>query len=135
MVPDADAVDANATSDDANTASDDANVTPDSAEPPSTDATVLPDGGTAAGGDDAAGPTPEADPTYDVVYRATRDAMWDVVGTATLILFYLALAAIGFSVAASGLLGGIGPATIGLGAVGLLVGLFSAYRVYVLVTE
>jgi hypothetical protein len=134
MVPDADAADANATPDGANTSSDDVNATPGDADPPATDATAAPDGGTAAGGD-ADGPAPEADPTYDVVYRATRDAMWDVVGTATLILFYLALAAIGFSVAASGLLGGVGLETLGIGAVGLLVGLFSAYRVYVLVTE
>jgi hypothetical protein len=127
MVPDADAPDANA-------ATGDATVAHDGAESPASHVATVPDGGTAADGD-AAGPGAETDPTYDVVYRATRDAMWDVVGTATLILFYLALATVGFSAAASGLLGGVGPATVGIDAVGLLVGLFAAYRVYALVTE
>jgi hypothetical protein len=77
--------------------------------------------------------------TYDVVYRATRDAMWDVVGTATLILFYLALAAIGLSLAYAGLgpflAGSASYAAAGVGLVALAVGLFAAYRVYALTTE
>jgi hypothetical protein len=79
------------------------------------------------------------DATYDLVYRATRDAIWDVVGTATLILFYLALAAIGLSVAVGGLgpfvRGSAAPAALVVGAVGLAVGLLAALRTYRLVTE
>jgi hypothetical protein len=76
---------------------------------------------------------------YDLVYRATRDALWDVLGTATLILFYLALVAIGLSAA----VGGIGPFVRGsagagaavLGTVGAAVALVAGVRVYRLVTE
>ena len=76
---------------------------------------------------------------YDVVYRATRDAIWDVLGTATLILFYLALVAVGLSVA----IGGIGPFVRGSGSVtalavgvlALVAGVVAAVRVYRLVTE
>jgi hypothetical protein len=90
-----------------------------------------PDGGVAAGDVDA--------DAYDVVYRATRDAIWDVVGTATLILFYLALAAVGLSIA----IGGIGPFVRGSGSVtalavgvlALVAGVFAGVRVYRLVTE
>ncbi|MFA1609568.1 hypothetical protein [Halobellus rubicundus] len=81
----------------------------------------------------------DADDAYALVYRATRDAVWDVVGTATLILFYLALAAIALSIA----VGGIGPflrgsaslTALALGLVALGVGLFAAFRAYRLVTE
>lgn len=77
--------------------------------------------------------------TYDVVYRATRDAVWDVVGTATLILFYLALAAVGLSLAYAGLVpaltGSASYAAAGVGLVALAVGAFAAYRVYALTTE
>ena len=77
--------------------------------------------------------------TYDIVYRATRDALWDVLGTATLLLFHLALAAIALSMAA----GGIGPFLRGSGSVtalvvgvlALVVGAFAAVRAYQLVTE
>ncbi len=77
--------------------------------------------------------------TYDLVYRATRDALWDVLGTATLILFYLALAAIGLSIA----VGGIGPflrgstsyTAVAVGVLALVVGVASLLRVYQLVTE
>ena len=77
--------------------------------------------------------------TYDLVYRATRDALWDVLGTATLILFYLALAAIGLSIA----VGGIGPflrgsgsvTALAVGGLALVAGVFAAVRVYRLVTE
>jgi hypothetical protein len=80
-----------------------------------------------------------SDDAYDLVYRATRDALWDVLGTATLILFHFALAAIGLSIA----VGGIGPFLRGeaaipalvVGVVALAIGLFAAYRVYALVTE
>ena len=76
---------------------------------------------------------------YDVVYRATRDAIRDVLGTATLILFSLALAAIALSIA----VGGIGPFLRGSGSVtaltvgvlALVVGGFAVVRVYRLVTE
>jgi len=86
----------------------------------------------AGGGDDG-------DDTYDLVYRATRDAIWDVLGTATLILFFLVLAAICLSIA----IGGIGPflrgrsaaPALAVGVVALAVGIFAAYRVYALVTE
>lgn len=79
------------------------------------------------------------DATYDLVYRATRDALWDVLGTATLILFHLALAAIAVSIA----FGGIGPfvrgsaslTALAIGLVALGVGLFAAFRAYRLVTE
>jgi len=79
------------------------------------------------------------DGTYDLVYRAARDAVWDVLGTATLILFYLALAALGVSLA----VGGIGPFLRGSGSVtglavgvaALVAGVFSVVRVYQLVTE
>ena len=79
------------------------------------------------------------DATYDLVYRATRDALWDVLGTATLMLFYLALAAIGLSIA----VGGIGPflrgsgsvTALAVGVLALVVGAFAAVRVYRLVTE
>ena len=91
----------------------------------------------AHGGDAVAGHA-DAD-AYDVVYRATRDAIWDVVGTATLILFYLALAAVGLSIA----IGGIGPFVRGSGSVtalavgvlALVAGVFAGVRVYRLVTE
>ena len=77
--------------------------------------------------------------SYDLVYRATRDALWDVLGTATLILFYLALVGVGLSVA----IGGIGPFVRGtttvtglvVGLVGLEVGGAAGVRVYRLVTE
>ncbi|WP_435183855.1 hypothetical protein [Halobellus sp. EA9] len=81
----------------------------------------------------------DADDAYALVYRATRDAVWDVVGTATLILFYLALAAIALSIA----VGGIGPflrgsaslTALAIGLVALGVGLVAAFRAYRLVTE
>jgi hypothetical protein len=86
-------------------------------------------------------PSAEAidDAAYDLVYRATRDAIWDVLGTATLILFHLVLAAISLSIA----VGGIGPflrgsasyAALGVGVAALAVGVFAAVRVYRLVTE
>lgn len=77
--------------------------------------------------------------TYDLVYQATRDALWDVLGTATLILFYLALSAIGLSIA----VGGIGPflrgsgsvTALAVGVLALVVGAVAAVRVYQLVTE
>ncbi|ELZ31010.1 hypothetical protein C474_11126 [Halogeometricum pallidum JCM 14848] len=75
------------------------------------------------------------DATYDVVYRATRDAMWDVVGTAVLVLFYVALGFVGLSVAWTGLGFGVNPFALGIGLIGLLVGLVAASRVYVLATE
>ena len=76
---------------------------------------------------------------YDLVYRATRDALWDVLGTATLILFYVAVAGIGLSIA----VGGIGPfvrgsasfTALAIGLAGLAAGVFAAVRVYRLVTE
>jgi hypothetical protein len=76
---------------------------------------------------------------YDLVYRATRDALWDVLGTATLILFYIALGGIGLSIA----VGGIGPflrgsatvSALAVGLAGLAVAVFAAVRVYRLVTE
>ncbi|WP_049986711.1 hypothetical protein [Halobellus rufus] len=79
------------------------------------------------------------DATYDLMYRAAREAIWDVLGTATLVLFHLALAAIALSIA----VGGIGPflrgsasyAALGVGVVALAVGVFAALRVYRLVTE
>ena len=91
----------------------------------------------APGGDAVAGHA-DAD-AYDLVYRATRDALWDVLGTATLILFYLALAAIGLSIA----VGGIGPflrgsgsvTALAVGGLALAVAVFAAVRVYRLVTE
>ncbi|MFC6826931.1 hypothetical protein [Halopelagius fulvigenes] len=80
-----------------------------------------------------------ADETYDAVHRATRDAVWYVVGTATLMLFHLALAALCLSLAYAGIgpfLAGSAPATAAaFGGVALSVGLFSAYRVYTLATE
>ena len=101
----------------------------------------------AAGGGPAGVDTPRErrpadapnDDAYDLVYRATRDALWDVLGTATLILFYLALAGLGLSVA----VGGIGPFVRGSGSVtglavgvlALVAGVFAAVRVYQLVTE
>ena len=94
-----------------------------------------------AGGDDGDErlASDDGDDTYDLVYRATRDAIWDVLGTATLILFFLVLAAICLSIA----IGGIGPFLRGrsaapalvVGVVALAVGIFAAYRVYALVTE
>jgi len=79
------------------------------------------------------------DETYDLIYRATREAIWDVLGTATLILFYIVLVAITLSIA----VGGIGPflrgsasyTALGIGVVALVVGVFAAFRVYRLVTE
>ncbi|WP_144904969.1 hypothetical protein [Halobellus captivus] len=79
------------------------------------------------------------DERYDLLYRATREAIWDVVGTATLILFYVALSAISLSIA----LGGLGPFLRGsasyvalvIGVVALAVGVFALVRVYRLVTE
>ena len=77
--------------------------------------------------------------TYDLVYRATRDALWDVLGTATLILFYLALAAVGVSIAAGGIgpfLRGSGSVTaLAVGVLALVAGGFALVRVYHLVTE
>ncbi|MGQ4556406.1 hypothetical protein [Halobellus sp. GM3] len=79
------------------------------------------------------------DATYDLIYRATREAIWDVLGTATLILFYLALTAICLSVA----VGGIGPflrgsasyVALAVGLIALVAGVFALFRVYRLVTE
>jgi len=90
--------------------------------------------------DDAEEATPHAeDATYDLVYRATRDALWDVLGTATLIVFYIVLAAIALSIAVGGLgriLGGSASyTTLGVGALALVVGAVAAVRVYQLVTE
>ena len=85
----------------------------------------------------AAGRT-DAD-TYDLVYRATRDALWDVLGTATLILFYIAVAGIGLSVAVGGIgafVRGSGSVTaLAVGLAGLVAGVFAVVRVYRLVTE
>jgi len=95
-----------------------------------------------ADGDTSRAPTPDTrqdDATYDLVYRATRDALWDVLGTATLILFYLALAAIGLSIAVGGIapfLRGSGSVTaLAVGALAFVVGTVSLVRVYQLVTE
>ena len=81
---------------------------------------------------------PDGD-TYDLVYHATRDALWDVLGTATLILFYVAVAGIGLSIA----VGAVGPfvrgsgsvTALAVGVVALVAGVFAAVRVYRLVTE
>ena len=77
--------------------------------------------------------------TYDLVYRATRDALWDVLGTATLILFYIAVAGIGLSVAVGGIgafVRGSGSVTaLAVGLAGLVAGVFAVVRVYRLVTE
>jgi hypothetical protein len=35
---------------------------------------------------------------YEVTYRATRAALWDVIGTATYVLFLVAVALVGFYV-------------------------------------
>ena len=101
---------------------------------------------TVGGAQSEAGASPAAavdglsdDDAYDLVYRATRDALWDVFGTATLILFYLALAGLGLSV----VVGGIGPfvrgsgsfTALAVGLAGLVAGVFAAVRVYRLVTE
>jgi len=82
--------------------------------------------------------TPNSE-TYDLVYRATRDALWDVLGTATLIIFHLALVAIGISAAVGGIApfvrGSAGNGAAILGVMGLAVALFAGVRVYRLVTE
>ena len=99
---------------------------------PSSDARDRPELDEPSGGD-------VDDATYDLVYRATREAIWDVVGAATLILFYLALAAISLSIA----VGGIGPflrdstssVALVVGVAALVVGVFALFRVYRLVTE
>ncbi|WP_256288661.1 hypothetical protein [Halobellus inordinatus] len=82
---------------------------------------------------------PDSDATYELVYRATRDAIWDVLGTATLILFYLALAAISLSIAFAGLgpylRGSASYTALAVGLVALGVGFFAVYRVFRLVTE
>ncbi|MFB6250482.1 MAG: hypothetical protein ABEI27_02140 [Halobellus sp.] len=76
---------------------------------------------------------------YDLVYRATRDALWDVLGTATLLLFYLLLAAIAVSIVISGIgpfLRGSAPlSALGIGLLAVAVGLFALFRVYRLATE
>ena len=76
---------------------------------------------------------------YDLVYRAVREAIWDVLGTATLLLFYLLLAALALSVAVGGLgpfLRGSGsPTALGIGLVAAAVGLLAAVRAYRLATE
>ena len=102
---------------------------------PSTGRDASADGSSTESESDSDATASRDDPTYDVVYRATRDAMWDVVGTATLILFYLALTGIGLSVAWTGVGFGVGPTAVAVGLVGLAVCLFSAYRVYALATE
>ncbi|RDI71682.1 hypothetical protein [Halopelagius longus] len=83
--------------------------------------------------------TSDADETYDAVHRATRDAVWYVVGTVTLMLFHLALAAICLSIAYAGIdqfLSDSRSVTLGVVTAGAIaVGLFSVYRVFSLVTE
>jgi hypothetical protein len=99
-------------------------------------------GGADADGEASRAAAPDSgqdDATYDLVYRATRDALWDVLGTATLILFYIALAAISLSIAVGGIdpfLRGSGSVTaLAVGALALVVGAVAAVRVYRLVTE
>jgi hypothetical protein len=76
---------------------------------------------------------------YDLVYHATRAALWDVLGTATLILFYLVVVGIALSVAVGGIgpfVGGSGSVTaLAVGLVALAVALVAGVRVYRLVTE
>jgi hypothetical protein len=86
------------------------------------------------------GPAPNRDnATYDLVYRATRDAIWDVLGTATLLLCYLALAAVCASIAVAGigrsLRGSVSYPGLAGGLVALVVGCVAAVRVYRLATE
>ena len=117
-------------------------MVPDSDSPDDDSARSAVIGDTRADDDTSSAVTPNDrrdDPTYDIVYRATRDALWDVLGTATLILFYLAVAAIGVSIA----VGGIGPflrgsgsyTALAVGVLALAVGAVAAVRVYQLATE
>ncbi|SDX78522.1 hypothetical protein [Halobellus clavatus] len=106
---------------------------PDSTGAPAPDATDEPRG------NDRLPDDVDPESLYDLVYRATRDALWDVLGTATLLLFYLLLAAIALSVAVGGLgpllRGSASPSALGIGLLAAGVGLFALFRVYRLATE
>lgn len=72
---------------------------------------------------------------YDVVYHATKNAIWDVLGTAVYLLFLvfaLGITLLGFVFPAIGELasGGTTPFVLGVGAVGLVVAALAAQQIY-----
>ncbi|WP_416838349.1 hypothetical protein [Haloferax sp. DFSO52] len=72
---------------------------------------------------------------YDVVYHATKNAIWDVLGTAVYLLFLvfvLGITLLGFVFPALGELasGETNPFVLGIGGVAVLVALITAYQIY-----
>ena len=83
----------------------------------------------------------EMDPTdyYELTYRATRAALWDVLGTATWTLFLMAVGLVGFYTAVGNGLtlagdGGNAGHAVALG-IGVLLFAFAAVRIYGLSRE
>ncbi|KTG29390.1 hypothetical protein [Haloferax profundi] len=75
---------------------------------------------------------------YDVVYHATKNAIWDVLGTAVYLLFLVfgvSIAVFALVLPAVGALaqGDANVVVLGVGFVGLVVAAFGVYRVYTLV--
>ncbi|KAB1197539.1 MULTISPECIES: hypothetical protein [Haloferax] len=72
---------------------------------------------------------------YELTYRATKNAIWDVLGTAVYLLFLifaLGITLLGFVFPALGELasGGTNPLALGVGGVGFLVALIAGYQIY-----
>ncbi|KAB1192710.1 hypothetical protein GJR96_04340 [Haloferax sp. MBLA0076] len=79
--------------------------------------------------------SPEERRQYDVVYHATKNAIWDVLGTAVYLLFLvfaLGITLLGLVFPALGELasGGTNPFVLGVGGVGFLVALIAAHQIY-----
>ena len=71
---------------------------------------------------------------YELTYRATKNALWDVLGTAVYLLFLIfavSLAVFVFVLPAVGSLtqGNAPPLVLGIGALGLVVAGYGAYRI------
>ncbi|RDZ54198.1 hypothetical protein C5C07_01300 [Haloferax sp. Atlit-4N] len=78
--------------------------------------------------------SPEERQQYDLVYHATKNAVWDVLGTAVYLLFLVFggfLVLFGFVLPALGALSRTGgtPVVLGVGAVGLILLVAIGYRI------
>ncbi|ELZ87320.1 hypothetical protein C453_03179 [Haloferax elongans ATCC BAA-1513] len=75
---------------------------------------------------------------YEITYQATKNAIWDVLGTAVYLVFLIfavaiALFAIAFPAIGSLATGDVKPFVVGVAVLGLAVVGFGSYRIYQLV--
>jgi len=78
--------------------------------------------------------SPEERQQYDLVYHATKNAVWDVLGTAVYLLFLVfggLVVLFGFVLPALGALSQTAdsPVALGIGAVGLILLVAIGYRI------